>query len=97
MKTSSEISKILKGKTISHVRQMTDEEARRMGCWYKKPIIIQFTDGTILIPQSEYNHIFYGHNPISICLQNHNKIHHDEPMTQNAFQILQSMIFYQYH
>lgn len=42
----------LKGKTIALVRKMTDEEMKMMG-WYKRPHVIQFTDGTLLIPQSD--------------------------------------------
>lgn len=42
----------LKGKIIKQIRKMTDDEAKSMG-WFKKPHIIEFTDGTLLIPQKD--------------------------------------------
>ena len=45
-------AKALQGKTIQIVRQMTDKEASAIG-WFHKPTVIQFTDGTLLIPQSD--------------------------------------------
>ena len=44
--------KLLVGKTVGHVRYMSDEEMEDF-MWYKKPIVIIFTDGTMLIPQSD--------------------------------------------
>ena len=45
-------TKKLKGKTIESVRYMTDEEMES-AMWYKRPVVITFTDGTLLIPQSD--------------------------------------------
>lgn len=42
----------LVGKTIKSVKYMTSEEAEDFG-WYKRPIIIECTDGTLLIPSSD--------------------------------------------
>lgn len=44
--------KLLVGKTIRHVRYLTDEEME--GCmWYKNPLVIEFTDGTAILSQSD--------------------------------------------
>ena len=45
-------AKVLVGKTIKEVRYMTDEEAKDF-MWYKKPIVIVFTDGSYIIPQMD--------------------------------------------
>jgi len=42
----------LEGKTIRNVRRMSDEEAQNFG-WYSKPIILEFEDGTILLPSKD--------------------------------------------
>jgi hypothetical protein len=40
------------GKKISSVRYMSKVEADHFG-WHKRPLIIRFTDGTFLLPQSD--------------------------------------------
>ena len=45
-------AKVLVGKTIKEVRYMTDKEAEDF-MWYKKPIVIVFTDGSYIIPQMD--------------------------------------------
>ena len=45
-------AKTLVGKTIKEVRYMTDEEADQC-MWYKKPIVIIFTDGTYIYPMMD--------------------------------------------
>ena len=45
-------AQILVGKTIKETRYMTDEEAEKFG-WYKKPLIIIFTDGTYIMPMMD--------------------------------------------
>jgi hypothetical protein len=42
----------LVAKKISSVRYMTTEEAEEMG-WYKRPLVIRFTDGSFIIPQMD--------------------------------------------
>jgi len=42
----------LKGKTVELARYMTKEEADNMG-WYHRPVVLQFTDGTVLYPSSD--------------------------------------------
>jgi hypothetical protein len=42
----------LLGKTVSKVRYMTDEEAKDM-MWYNRPIVIEFTDGTLILPSRD--------------------------------------------
>ena len=42
----------LKGKTIKEVTWLGDKDMENM-MWYKRPVIIHFDDGTILIPQSD--------------------------------------------
>tara|TARA_B110000858_G_C17523206_1_gene345775 strand:- start:53 stop:298 length:246 start_codon:yes stop_codon:yes gene_type:complete len=44
--------KQLVGKTIKSVRYMTEDEARET-MWYNRPVVIAFTDGTYIIPQSD--------------------------------------------
>ena len=44
--------KILKGKKVDSCRYMTREEADNIG-WYKRPLIIVFTDGSYIILQSD--------------------------------------------
>lgn len=45
-------SDFLVGKTIKSVRYMTDEEMEDM-MWHSKPVIIDFTDGSWIIPQRD--------------------------------------------
>tara|TARA_R110002020_G_scaffold58337_6_gene159870 strand:- start:11976 stop:12221 length:246 start_codon:yes stop_codon:yes gene_type:complete len=56
MKTDKEHGLIfhnkLKGKTISSVRYMTDVEIEAWG-WYKKAVVISFTDGSWIVPQMD--------------------------------------------
>jgi hypothetical protein len=42
----------LAAKKISSVRYMTNAEAEGMG-WYKRPLVINFTDGSFLVPQMD--------------------------------------------
>jgi len=46
------VSDFLVGKTIKSVRYMTHEEMEDF-MWYKKPVIIKFTDGSYIIPQKD--------------------------------------------
>ena len=45
-------SDFLVGKTIKSVRYMTDDEMEDM-MWHSKPVIIDFTDGSWIIPQRD--------------------------------------------
>ena len=47
-----QFNKYLKGKTIKEVTWLGDKDMENL-MWYKRPVIINFTDGTILIPQSD--------------------------------------------
>jgi hypothetical protein len=42
----------LVGKTIASVRYMTEQEAHE-ALWSSRPLIIRFTDGSMLIPQMD--------------------------------------------
>lgn len=42
----------LVGKRIESVRYLTQEEADAF-MWYKRPLVIRFTDGSFLIPQMD--------------------------------------------
>lgn len=44
--------KLLKGKTVKQVRYLTDEEMKAM-MWDKRPIAIQFDDGTVIVPMQD--------------------------------------------
>lgn len=44
--------KHLKGKKIAIVRYMSDEEAEAMG-WDNRPLVLQFTDGSLLFASSD--------------------------------------------
>jgi hypothetical protein len=46
------VSDFLVGKTIKSVRYMNNEEMEDF-MWYRKPVIIDFTDGSWIIPQSD--------------------------------------------
>lgn len=43
---------LLVGKTIQSVFYMGAGDMENMG-WYKRPVVIQFTDGTFIIPQRD--------------------------------------------
>jgi len=47
-----QFNKYLKGKTIKEVTWLGDKDMENL-MWYKRPVIIHFTDGTILIHQSD--------------------------------------------
>ena len=49
---NKKVSDFLVGKTIKSVRYMTHEEMEDF-MWYRKPVIIDFTDGSWIIPQSD--------------------------------------------
>lgn len=49
---NKKVSDFLVGKTIKSVRYMTDAEMEDF-MWYRKPVIIDFTDGSWIIPQSD--------------------------------------------
>ena len=49
---NKKVREFLVGKTIKSVRYMTDEEMEDF-MWYRKPVIIDFTDGSWIIPQSD--------------------------------------------
>lgn len=42
----------LNGKTIARVERLTDAECAEM-MWYKKPVVIIFTDGSWMIPMAD--------------------------------------------
>lgn len=42
----------LTGKTIASVRYMTEQECKGL-MWYKRPLVIRFTDGSYIIPQMD--------------------------------------------
>ena len=45
-------NKQLKGKTIKRLRYMTDNEKENF-MFYKRSVVIEFTDGTSVVPQSD--------------------------------------------
>ena len=45
-------AKHLLGKTVSKIRYVTKEEAEHM-MWYSRPIVIEFTDGTLILPSCD--------------------------------------------
>jgi len=49
---NKKVGDFLIGKTIKSVRYMTNEEMEDF-MWYRKPVIIDFTDGSYMIPQSD--------------------------------------------
>lgn len=51
-KWNKKVGDFLVGKTIKSVRYMTDKEMEDF-MWYRKPVIIDFTDGSWIIPQSD--------------------------------------------
>ena len=44
--------KHLVGKEVKRVRYLSESEAEDMG-WYKRPLIIEFTDGTLIFPSMD--------------------------------------------
>ncbi|HLO91572.1 MAG TPA: hypothetical protein VK172_10455 [Lentimicrobium sp.] len=52
LKWEKKVADVLVGKTIRNVRYMTDKEMQDF-MWYKKAIIIFFTDGTYILPSSD--------------------------------------------
>lgn len=42
----------LEGKTIKKIRWMSDEEMEH-AMWDKRPVVLDFTDGTFMIPQRD--------------------------------------------
>lgn len=48
----ADINKFLKGKTIKEVRYLTEAETKQ-SYWYKRPIVIVFTDGSYIIPMAD--------------------------------------------
>ena len=52
VKWQNSTRKLLVGKTIKHIRYLNDEEMESFA-WYLRPIVIVFTDGSLLIPQSD--------------------------------------------
>lgn len=51
-KWNKKASDFLIGKTIKSVRYMNDKDMKDF-MWYKKPVIITFTDGSYIIPQKD--------------------------------------------
>jgi hypothetical protein len=49
---NKKVKEFLVGKTIKSVRYMNNEEMEDF-MWYRKPVIIDFTDGSWIIPQSD--------------------------------------------
>jgi hypothetical protein len=43
---------VLVGKQVVKVSYLTDKEQEKLG-WYKKPIVIELDNGTLLIPQMD--------------------------------------------
>ena len=43
---------MLRGKTIKNVSWLGDRDMEQL-MWYKRPVVIEFTDGSYLIPQSD--------------------------------------------
>ena len=55
----------LNGKTIARVERLTEAECGEM-MWYKKPVVIVFTDGSYMIPMADDE----GNDGGSILYQN---------------------------
>jgi len=51
-KWETDIAKHLVGKTVANVRYLTDEEQKKM-YWFKKALLITFTDGTYIFPSAD--------------------------------------------
>lgn len=52
VKWQNEVHKKLAGRTIMRVRYMTNEEVEEMG-WYKKPVVLELSDNSLLIPMMD--------------------------------------------
>ena len=59
------IFKELNGKTIDRIERLTEAECAEM-MWYKKPVVIVFTDGSYMIPMTDDE----GNDGGSILYQN---------------------------
>ena len=51
-KHNEKFNKLLKGKTILRCSYLSEKEAEQIG-WYKRPLVIEFTDGSYIIPQQD--------------------------------------------
>ena len=51
-KEEKHLLKLLKGKKVKDIYYMSQENADRM-MWHSRPIIIEFYDGTILVPMRD--------------------------------------------
>ena len=67
---ANEANKHLKGKTIEEVRYMTEDEVSD-NMWYKRAIVIHFTDGTIAYPVMDDE----GNDGGAMYFQDDNKTH----------------------
>lgn len=68
-KSILKFNKQLKGKTIDRVRFLGDEDMEILD-WSNRPVVITFTDGSFIIPQSDDEgndggSIIYQQNPLS--------------------------------
>jgi hypothetical protein len=52
LKWAVKCNKVLKGRTITSVRYMTDDEMNSLG-WYSKAIVIQLDDGNLIFPSAD--------------------------------------------
>lgn len=63
---TAEANKQLKGKTIKRVRYLTTEEMND-SMWYKRCVVIEFTDGTLAYPvmddEGNDSGVIYGQTP----------------------------------
>lgn len=48
----TDINRFLKGKTIKEVKYLSKTEAEN-SMWYKRPVVIIFTDGSYIIPMAD--------------------------------------------
>jgi hypothetical protein len=46
------VNEVLKGRTITLVRYLNDEEMEAMG-WYSRPLCFQLDNGTLCIPSAD--------------------------------------------
>ena len=46
------VHKKVAGRSIMRVRYLTDEEMEVLG-WYKRPVVLELSDNTLLIPQMD--------------------------------------------
>jgi len=52
VKWQNHCRKLLVGKTIRHVRYLTEKEME-VCMWHQNPLVIEFTDGTAILSQSD--------------------------------------------